>query len=55
MVRKFVAGKWVCDTGQYDDREEAEAAIAKHPATEPGVEKVPVRITETTVAEYDAD
>lgn len=54
MLRKFAAGKWVCDTGQFWDRQEVEDFIAKHPATEPGVEKVPVRITETIVSEYDA-
>lgn len=54
MLRKFAAGKWVCDTGQFWDRKEVEAFIANHPATEPGVEKVPVRITETVVSEYDA-
>lgn len=52
LVRKFECGKWVCDTGSHDDR--GEAAIARRPATEPGVEYVPVRITETTVVEHDA-
>ena len=54
MMRKFANGHWVCDTGSYDDRSEVEEAIARRPAPDPGVEYVPVRITETTVAEYDA-
>lgn len=54
MLRKFASGKWVCDVGQYFDRAEVEEAIARNQKPDHGVEYVPVRITETIVAEYDA-
>lgn len=54
MLRKFADGKWVCDVGQYFDRAEVEQAIVRKPKPDPGIEYVPVRITETIVAEYGA-
>jgi hypothetical protein len=54
MLRKFADRKWVCDVGQYFDRAEVMEAISRKPKPDPGVEYVPVRITETILAEYDA-
>jgi hypothetical protein len=53
MLRKFADGKWVCDVGQFCDRSEVEDVIARKPKPDPGEEYVPVRITETIVAEYE--